>query len=75
MQTIRVKTFPDAKKEHVEEVSPHVLRIFVRESAERNMANQAVIRAVAKFYNIPEKKLRIQTGHRMQNKTIAILGN
>jgi uncharacterized protein YggU (UPF0235/DUF167 family) len=75
MNLIRVKAFPDAKKEHVEEVSPNVLRIFIRESAERNMANHAVIKAVAKFYNIPEKQLIIKTGHRAQNKTLLILGS
>lgn len=75
MNLIRVKAFPDAKKEYVEEVSPNVLRIFVRESAERNMANHAVIKAVAKFYAIPEKNLIIKTGHRSPNKTLLILGS
>lgn len=74
MNLIRVKAFPDAKKQHIEEVSPQVLRIFVRESAERNMANRAVIKAVAAYYSIPEKSLVITTGHRAQNKTLLILG-
>lgn len=74
MNLIRVKAFPDAKKEHVEEVSHHVLRVFVRESAERNMANHAVIKAVAAFYGIPQKQLILKTGHRAPNKTLLILG-
>ncbi len=73
MQTIRIKAFPDAKKPAIEE-DRGVLRVFVRESAERNMANAAVIRAVAKHLNVPEKSLRMIAGHRSQNKTLCVLG-
>lgn len=74
MNLIRVKAFPDAKKAHIEETSPNVFRVFVREPAERNMANQAVIKAVATHLGIPAKQLIIKTGHRSLNKTLTILG-
>lgn len=74
MNLIRVKAFPDSKKAHIEETSPNVFRVFVREPAERNLANQAVIKAVATYLNIPAKQLIIKTGHRSLNKTLLILG-
>ena len=72
MNLIRIKTFPDAKHEFVEEVSPNVLRVFVRDSPQNNMANRAVVRIVGAFYGIPENKLRIIAGHRVHNKTIEV---
>lgn len=70
---IRVKTFPDAKKYHLEEVEPFVLRIFMREPAKNNLANKKVLESVADFYSIPRNKLRMVTGHRGQQKTIEVL--
>jgi uncharacterized protein YggU (UPF0235/DUF167 family) len=73
MSIIRVKAFPDAKKEWIEEVEPNKLRIFVREPAERNLANKRVLTLVANFYEIPQNRLKIITGHRGQNKIIQVI--
>lgn len=73
MNIIRIKAFPDAKKATIEEVGPQVLRVFVREDAQENRANDAVIRAVADYYTLPRNKLRMISGHRSQNKMIQIL--
>jgi len=73
MNSIRIKAFPESKKPAIEAVEEKVLRVFVRESAQNNQANKAVIRAVAAYYNIPENKLRMISGHRWLNKTIQIL--
>lgn len=72
-QTIRVRAFPDARKAHIEEVEPYVLRIFVREPAKNNMANRKILAEVARFYQIPENKLRMITGHRGMSKLIEML--
>jgi uncharacterized protein YggU (UPF0235/DUF167 family) len=73
MSIIRVKAFPDAKRECIEEVGPNQLRIFVREPAERNLANKRVLTLVANFYEIPQNRLKIITGHHGQNKMIEII--
>lgn len=73
MNLIRIKAFPDARKAAVEEVSPKVLRVFVREDAQENRANHAVIRAVGAFYNIPHNKLRMISGHQKQAKILQII--
>jgi uncharacterized protein YggU (UPF0235/DUF167 family) len=54
MNLIRIKAFPNAKKFAIEETAPQVLRVFVREDAQQNRANDAVIRAVAEYINFQE---------------------
>lgn len=73
MNIVRIKAFPNAKKPAIEETAPQVLRVFVREDPKQNRANNAVIRAVADYYSIPKNKLRMISGHMMQNKMIQIL--
>jgi uncharacterized protein YggU (UPF0235/DUF167 family) len=73
MNLIRIKAFPGSKKPSLEETAPQVVRVFVRETAERNMANEAVLKAVAEFYSIPRNKLRMISGHRGLNKIVQIL--
>lgn len=72
MNIIRIKAFPQSKKPAVEETAPQVLRVFVREDAKENRANDAVIRTVAAYYNIPKNKLRMISGHHQQNKLLEI---
>ena len=73
MNLIRIKAFPNSKKQAIEETAPQVLRVFVREDAQQNRANDAVIRAVAEYYSIPRNKLRMISGHQKQSKLIQIL--
>jgi uncharacterized protein YggU (UPF0235/DUF167 family) len=72
MNLIRIKAFPNAKKFAIEETAPQVLRVFVREDAKENRANDAIIRAVAAYYSIPRNKLRMISGHQKQGKLIQI---
>ncbi len=73
MNIIRVKAFPESKKSFIEEIDHQVLRVFIREPAQNNQANKAVLNAIAEYYSIPENKLRIISGHRSLNKIIQIL--
>ena len=70
---IRVRAFPDAKKEYIEETEQHVLRIFVREPAKDNRANRKILDLTADFYTIPRNKLRLISGHHGMSKLIEIL--
>lgn len=74
MQTIiRVRAFPDAKKEYIEETEPHILRVFVREPAKDNRANHKILDLISHFYSIPRNKLRIISGHHGMSKMIEII--
>jgi uncharacterized protein YggU (UPF0235/DUF167 family) len=73
MNLIRIKAFPNSKKPAIEETAPQVLRVFVREDAQQNRANDAVMRAVADYYKLPRNKLKMISGHQKQSKMIQIL--
>ena len=73
MNVIRVKVFPKSKKVSIIELAPKQLTVHVREDAENNMANKAVISAVAHYYKIPQNKLRIILGHQKPTKLLEIL--
>lgn len=69
---VRVKAFPRARKEHIEE-DDGVLRIFVREPAERNMANTRIRELVAAHCNVPLSAVRMRTGARSLQKTFDVI--
>lgn len=70
---IRVKAFPDAKKEHVEIDDAGRLRIFVREPAQDNRANKRILQLVAQNQNVPIDAVRLISGHHGPNKLLQIL--
>jgi uncharacterized protein YggU (UPF0235/DUF167 family) len=72
MRHIKVKVTPSASKELLREVGEYELEIFVREPAQKNMANNRVREIVAAHYGAPIKSARIETGHRSRNKVISI---
>ncbi len=67
---IKVKVVARAKKEKVEEVSVDHLNIWVREAAERNMANERVLELIRSKY--PGKAIRMISGHHSPSKIISI---
>lgn len=73
MNLIRVKAFADAKKFHIEETEHQKIRIFVREAAQNNQANKKILASLAEFYEIPQNKLKMISGHQSPNKIIQIL--
>ena len=69
--TVAVKVFACAKKEKIE-IEKDVLRIFVREPAQKNMANFRVRELVARHFEIPLSKVQILTGHRSPKKRLNV---
>lgn len=69
---IRVKAFPDAKKEHIEQDGER-LRIFVREPAQDNRANKRITELVAQHQGVPADAVRLISGHHGPNKLFQIL--
>lgn len=71
---IKVKAFPGARKEKVVALGDHAYEMYVREPAERNMANNRFRQLVALECQVPLAQVRIQSGARSRKKTFAILG-
>lgn len=65
---IRVKVFPNEKKEMVTKQSADSFEVKVKAKAERGQANRAVRSILADFLDLPEQKLRLVRGGKSRNK-------
>lgn len=69
---VYAKVFPSAKKEKVIALENNAFEIYVREPAQRNMANTRVRECIANHFGIPTSKVIMQTGHRTRKKSFII---
>ena len=70
---IKVKVFPDSKKEEIIKKTDDKFEIKVKEKPEQGMANKRVKEILAKYLNIPEEKLILIRGARQRNKIFKII--
>ena len=69
---VRVKVWPDAGEEHIEEGKNGELEIFVREPPLDNRANKRVCALVARHFKVSVKDVRIISGHRTRGKILSV---
>ena len=69
---IKVRAIAGSKKEEVIVEKPNYFKIFVREKAERNAANERIIELVARQYGVTAKKVRIISGHHSPSKLLTV---
>jgi len=72
MLEVRVRATPGAAKELVQEVAPNQFEIYVREPAQKNMANRRICSIIAERFRVPITSVRITTGYRSRNKLIRV---
>lgn len=70
---IRVKVTAGARKERFEEVRDGVFAAAVKEKAEQNLANARVRALVAARFCVPQKAVRIVSGHRSKSKLLDVI--
>lgn len=70
---IKVKVTAGVKKEIVEKIKDDEYRVWVKEKAERNMANNRVRELIAREYSIPIGKVKIISGHQSPSKILSLL--
>jgi len=70
---IKVKVFPDSKKEEIIKKADDKFEIKVKEKPEQGMANKRVKEILAKYLNTPEEKLILIRGARQRNKIFKII--
>lgn len=78
---IKVKVFPKSKKEELKEISDPKLpvgqgnrfEIKIKEKAERNLANNKVLKLLAEYFNIKENKIKIINGHHHPVKLLKVI--
>ena len=69
---IKVKAFPEAKKERVIETANDEFEIYVREPALKGMANRAITVALSKYLQIPVKQIKLIKGGKTRNKLFEV---
>jgi len=69
---IHIKTYPDSKREEVTEKSKDHFEVYLREKAERNMANKRLIEIMMERFSLAKGKVRIISGHHSPSKILSI---
>ncbi len=69
---IKVKVFPNQKKQKIIKKSKDSFEIRVKQKAEKNQANYAVFRVLASYFNLPISCFQIIKGQKSKNKIFKI---
>ena len=69
---IKVKVFPNSKKEEMIKKSEDSFEVKVKAKPEKGMANKEVIRLLSVYFKIPESKIRLIKGFKERNKIFEI---
>ena len=72
---VKVRVYPDNKKEVVNKLAENHYEIRVKEPAERNLANNQVRILIGREYKVTEKQVRIVTGHHSPVKILDVIMN
>lgn len=68
---IKIRAVTNAKKEKIEEIEPDFLRIWVKEPAERNLANKRILELVKERFPEYNGDIRIISGHHSPSKILS----
>jgi uncharacterized protein len=69
---IKVKVYPDSKKEEIIKIAKDSFEIKVKEKPIKGMANRAVMTVLSSYFNIPLAKIRLIKGFKERNKIFEI---
>lgn len=72
---VRVRVYPGSKKETVRKNREHYYEVFVKEPAERNLANHRTRILIAEVYGVTEQNVRLVTGHHSPVKILDVITN
>lgn len=72
---IIVNLHPGAKTEEIIHQGGHILKIRVKAPAKRGLANRALIKLLAKHFNVDAALIKIKQGRNRRNKIIQIPDN
>jgi uncharacterized protein (TIGR00251 family) len=69
---ISAKVKPQAREDRIEKIGVNEFAIWVKAKAAEGKANQAVIKILSEYFNMPQSKIVILKGGKSRNKVIAI---
>jgi uncharacterized protein (TIGR00251 family) len=67
---IKVTVFPDFKSEKIEKINEDSFKMYLKQPAQRGMANKRVLEVLNKMY--PKKRIRIVNGALTSKKLVEI---
>jgi uncharacterized protein (TIGR00251 family) len=71
-EIISIKLTPKASSDRVGEVRNGVLTVYVTAPPDKNKANEAMLKLLAKHFDVAPSRLTLLKGHTSRNKTIEI---
>ncbi len=69
---IKVRVHPSAKKQTISKKEENSFQVWVKEPAWNNLANQAVAKSLAKYFEIPLGQIRLKRGFKQKSKIFEI---
>ncbi len=69
---IKVKVFPNSKKEEVIKKSEDSFEVKVKAKPEKGRANREVVKLLSVYFKIPESKIKLIKGFKERNKIFEI---
>jgi len=72
MMLIKVRAKPGSKSEKIIRIGKNEFEISIKEKAENNKANIAIIKALAEYLDCSTANFRIKSGSTSKNKIIEI---
>ena len=70
---LKVKVFPNSKKEEIIKKSEDEFEINIKEKAEKGRANKRIKEVLARYLNVSEEKLILIRGAKQKNKIFKIV--
>ncbi len=70
---INIMVKPKSSKENIAKRDDGTFTVFVKEKAEDSKANIAVIRALARYFNVSTSQINIKSGFKSRKKIIEIV--
>lgn len=69
---LKIKTHPNSKKEKIIQKAEDSFEVYVKEKAERGLANKAVIKVLSSYFKVPAGKFKLIKGAKSRNKIFEV---
>ena len=69
---VRVKVIPDSKKDEINQIGENLFEIKTKFPAKQGLANKAVVKLVADYFNLPENQIKITKGRKQKSKILTV---
>ncbi|OGY86403.1 MAG: hypothetical protein A2233_00605 [Candidatus Kerfeldbacteria bacterium RIFOXYA2_FULL_38_24] len=70
---ISVHIIPRASRSKIEQIADNEFKVWVTAVPEKDKANEAMIKLLAKHLKVAKSRLQITAGHKSKNKIVEII--